>query len=276
MAEPASIARLGRLLADAERVTGLSIAVHDRTGAFQSLGLGARHGHLHAFCLLGRGSLPGFDRRCQEHCWQAQNRRAAEGGEPFVHSCWKGGSEACAPVFRDGVHLLTLFGGVLAAGTEPPIGLEAPARRAWKTLPPPDPARLAAVAQVLAAIGQGMLALLDEDRRHGADSRRETIERYIAAELHRPLTVAQLGRHLGLSPSRTAHVVSGLFGTSFIALLQERRVARAKHLLLSGDETVGAIAARCGFISQHWFSRLFTRLVGEPPGRWRRTHLPQA
>jgi AraC-like DNA-binding protein len=273
MAEPDACARL---LTDAERVTGLSIAVHDRTGCFQSHGLGSRYAHRHAFCQAGRYSLAGYDRRCREHCWQEQNRRAAETGEPFVHSCWKGGAEACAPVFRDGVHLLTLFGGVLAAAAQPPAGLEAPARRAWRTLPPPDPARLAAVAQVLAAVGQGMLALLDEERRRGAGSRREAIERFIAAELHRPLTVAQLGRHLGLSPSRTAHVVTALFGKPFIALLQERRIARAKHLLLSGEESVGTIAARCGCVSQHWFSRLFTRVVGEPPGRWRRTHLPPA
>ena len=219
MAEPDACARL---LTDAERVTGLSIAVHDRTGCFQSRGLGSRYAHRHAFCQAGRYSLAGYDRRCREHCWQEQNRRAAETGEPFVHSCWKGGAEACAPVFRDGVHLLTLFGGVLAAAAQPPAGLEAPARRAWRILPPPDPARLAAVAQVLAAVGQGMLALLDEERRRGAGSRREAIERFIAAELHRPLTVAQLGRHLGLSPSRTAHVVTALFGAPVFALVAWR------------------------------------------------------
>ncbi len=268
--------RIQLLLDDAQRVAGLSVTVHDRTGTLAGYLPGRWYSHRHPFCLAGRDTCPGFEGRCQEHCWQAMNRRAAAAGEPFVHSCWKGGAEACAPVLRDGVHQLTIFGGILAAEPRPPAGLEPVAARAWRTLAASDPVRLLAAARVLAAVGQGLLALLDERRRLDAGSRRAAVERFIEVGLHRPLALAELGRHLGLSVSRAAHVVRDQFGVSFGTLLLDRRLALACHLLAAGDASVGEVARRCGFASQQWFSRVFTRRHGEPPGRWRRTHRPQA
>ncbi len=180
------------------------------------------------------------------------------------------------PVLREGVHHLTLFAGVLRAGAAPPAGLDPSAVRAWRTLPPADPARLADVGQVLATLGLGILALMDAQRRYGVGTRTAAIEAYIDGELHRRPTVAGLAERLGLSSSRTAHLVTAQFGMSFGALLQDRRLARARHLLATTDATAAAIAGRCGFISQHWFSRLFTREVGSSPGRWRRFNRPSA
>lgn len=262
--------RLERLLADAERVTGLRVTVHDRTDAFSGLLESDRYAHQHPFCRAGRGDDPSTDQRCQAHCRYAMNARAADPAtDPFVHACWKGGSEACAPVHREGVHRLTLFGGALRAGTEPPPGVGPEARRAWRQLPPPDPARLAAAAGVLVAVGHGMLAVLDLAAADGG-TRRAVIDRLVEANLERGLAPAELGRHLGLSPSRAAHAVAEIYGEPLGELMRQRRLARARRLLLSTDLPAGEVARRCGFASQHWFNRLFARALGEPPARWRR------
>lgn len=258
--------RLARLITDAERTTGLTITVHDRTGAFFGV-QGEFHSHRHWFCAAGRD---GNGNRCLAHCRDAVNARAAVPGcEPFIHSCWKGCSEAAAPVQRDGVHRLTVFGGATRSGAEAPPGLGPEARRAWRQLPPPDPARLAAAATVLAAVGQAMLVSLD-DHTSAGEGRRGAIDRLIEGRLHGELGPDAVGRHLGLSPSRAAHVVAELYGMPLGELLRQRRLERAKRLLLASDEPVGAVARRCGFASQHWFNRLFARAVGEPPARWRR------
>jgi AraC-like DNA-binding protein len=259
--------RLTGLLADAERTAGLHITVHDRTGAFAGL-IDGFHWHRHWFCVAGKPEHPDYGDRCQAHCRFALNGRCADPGcAPFVHTCWKSGSEAVAPVHRDGVHMLTLFGGVLRAGTAPPSGVIPEVSRAWRQLPPADPTRLAAAARVLAAIGQGMLTMLAEQP--PAEGRRGMIDRLIEGRMHEALGPAQLGRHLGLSPSRAAHVVAGIYGMALGDLLRERRLARAQRLLVASDAAVGVIARRCGFVSQHWFNRLFTRNVGMPPARWR-------
>lgn len=262
-------ARLARLLADAERITGLTVTVHDRTGDFAGR-IGESFHHRHWHCEAGRNASSGGGQRCLAHCYRLVNARAAVPGcEPFVHSCWKGCSEATAPVQRDGVHRLTLFGGATRSEATPPAGLAPEAGRTWRQLPPADPERLAAAASMLAAVGQAMLAMLDA-RTGQEGGRRSEIDRLIEARLHQSIGPAEVGCHLGLSPSRAAHVVAQLYGMALGDLLRERRLARAKRLLLASDEAVGAIARRCGFASQHWFNRLFTRAVGEPPARWRR------
>lgn len=268
--------RIAALIAQAERVSGLTLTVHDTEATADHIPLRSRHGHTHRFCETGRATHPGYDRRCQEHCRYGLKRRAAANPEAFVHTCWKGGAEACAPVHRDGVHQLTVFGGITRAATTPPADLEPAARRAWQALPSADPQQLAAIAPLLVAVGHGILALVDEARRNDRDSRQAVIERCVEAHLHEPLDIGFLAAQLGLSASRTAHLVNEHCGMSFGLYLQGRRLARAKHLLQTSDARVGVIAQRCGIANQQWFSRLFTRAEGLAPGRWRKTHRSRA
>jgi AraC-like DNA-binding protein len=185
-----------------------------------------------------------------------------------------------APIVRGDEHRLTLFGGPARSGPIPPEDLVPEARHAWRQLPLPDPARLAAAANLLTALGQALLVLLDGQIAAGG-GRKAAIDRLIEARMHAELGPAEIGpaeigQALGLSPSRAAHVVTGLYGMPFGELLRERRLARARHLLLTGDDPVGAVGRRCGFASQHWFNRIFARATGEPPARWRRRQRRQA
>ncbi len=260
--------RLLRLHRDAERITGLTIVVHDRTGSFIDL-IKEFKGHRHWFCLAGKREHPDYDHRCQAHCRFAMNARAAAAdAEPFVHDCWKGGSEAVAPIHRRGVHMLTLFGGPLRSGPHPPSGVIPEINRVWRQLPPADPDRLLAVSSVLVAVGHAMLELLNA--RAEGSGRKAAIERLIERRMHEHLGSEDLGRHLGLSPSRAVHVVAELYGKAFGDLLRDRRLARAQQLLVAGDDPVGVIAKRCGFLNHQWFNRLFARTFGMPPARWRR------
>ena len=270
--------RIAQLFQDAEQLTGLLITVHDRDGSLTGQPLDYRRfTHQHPVCTAGRGTVPGYDARCQAHCRHGLNAQAgAVGAEVFVHRCWKGVAEVCVPIHRAGAHRLTLFAGAARAGEQPPPELTLEARRAWRLLPDIAEDRLLLAGRVLAAVGQGLLTLLDEHVSQGGGTRKAAIDRFIEAELHRPLAPADLGGLLGVSPSRAAHIVVEVYGTALGDLLRRRRLARAKHLLTTTDETVGVIAARCGFISQHWFNRLFARVEGSPPGTWRRRQRPWA
>ncbi|MCR4468207.1 AraC family transcriptional regulator [Burkholderia sp. SCN-KJ] len=52
--------------------------------------------------------------------------------------------------------------------------------------------------------------------------------------------------------------------------LLEQRVIRARHLIETTDMTLAEIAAVCGFADQSHLNRIFARIVGHPPGAWRR------
>jgi transcriptional regulator GlxA family with amidase domain len=52
--------------------------------------------------------------------------------------------------------------------------------------------------------------------------------------------------------------------------LLEQRVIRARQLIETTSMTLAEIAAACGFADQSHLNRVFARIVGHPPGAWRR------
>ena len=81
-------------------------------------------------------------------------------------------------------------------------------------------------------------------------------------------TLDALARRLGTSP-RTLHRRLAREGTSFAALLDEARHARALALLADPRRTVGAIAFALGYRDATTFARAFRRWTGETPSEWR-------
>ena len=49
------------------------------------------------------------------------------------------------------------------------------------------------------------------------------------------------------------------------------RLAKAKQLLLAGEQPLTAVAADTGFADQAHFCRVFRKYVGAAPSRWKKT-----
>jgi len=84
-------------------------------------------------------------------------------------------------------------------------------------------------------------------------------------------SLAGLAREAGLSPFhflRTFRQVAGLTPHQFIL---RTRLNRAALRLRRSAEPVTAIAYDCGFNDLSTFNRRFRRLIGLPPGAWRKT-----
>jgi AraC family transcriptional regulator len=96
------------------------------------------------------------------------------------------------------------------------------------------------------------------------------IQGYIAANLHGTIRVMDLVRVLQFSPNRFDRVFKESFGCTPHQYVMRRRIERAQSLLLMSDDSLSQIAAECGFVNPSHLSNLFHRIVGEPPGRWRR------
>ena len=95
---------------------------------------------------------------------------------------------------------------------------------------------------------------------------------YIAVHLHARIRVADLVRVLQLSPNRFGQVFKESFACTPHQYVMRKRIALAKNLLLVPGETLGEIAAKCGFGNQSHLSNLFRKMTGQAPGRWRRIH----
>lgn len=89
----------------------------------------------------------------------------------------------------------------------------------------------------------------------------------------RPFAVAELARHIGLSPSHLRARFHQLTGRSLGRHLRDLRLQHACNLLHNGQESIGEISQQCGFDSLFSFSRAFRHALGCAPTVYRSRHL---
>lgn len=120
---------------------------------------------------------------------------------------------------------------------------------------------------------------LPADGRNGARTESailsDRIAQYIAARFAEPLTLAQVGEALKVSPYHAAHVFKESTGLPPIQYVIRRRMGEAQSLLISTDFSAAQIAVMVGCDSASHFSGMFKRVVGLPPVQFRRWYLEE-
>ena len=91
-----------------------------------------------------------------------------------------------------------------------------------------------------------------------------------AAELP-SLSVAALARRADMGETAFRAAFRTLTGVSPRDYIEQRRIARAKHLLAITDRSVKAVAMSEGYDDVYHFSRVFKRVTGVAPSEFRRT-----
>ena len=91
----------------------------------------------------------------------------------------------------------------------------------------------------------------------------------VDADLSGHWDVARLAEVMCLSPVRVRQIFAREVGVAPGRYLTLRRVAHARDLLAGTDLTSVEIAERCGFADPRHFSRVFCRLTGVRPTRYR-------
>jgi transcriptional regulator GlxA family with amidase domain len=99
------------------------------------------------------------------------------------------------------------------------------------------------------------------------------IDRALAAMESAPAerwTVAKLAKVAGLSRAAFARRFAAEVGASPLRHLRAVRLGRVAELLSTTDASLADAAARVGYASEFALSRAFRRVVGIPPGVFRR------
>lgn len=92
---------------------------------------------------------------------------------------------------------------------------------------------------------------------------------YIEGNLESRITIDQLAATAGWSRSHFQRVFGEKVGVCPTEYIQLRRIQAAMVMMRTTSEKLSAIAINCGHGDQAHFTRVFRRLVGMPPRRWR-------
>lgn len=105
--------------------------------------------------------------------------------------------------------------------------------------------------------------------RRVSDVNLRRLEDYVLANLSADIRVADLAALCCLSPGYFHQAFRSQTGQTPMACVQQRRMQRARQLLLETDRALGVIAADVGFRDQGSFSRACRQHFGCPPSALR-------
>jgi AraC family transcriptional regulator len=93
---------------------------------------------------------------------------------------------------------------------------------------------------------------------------------HVAAHYGGEITIEELAREAGLSPSHFSRLFKETTGDTPYQFVMDYRVEQAKKMLPEKDRPLIDVALRCGFSDQPHFNRIFKRLTGQTPKEYRR------
>lgn len=149
-------------------------------------------------------------------------------------------------------------------------------RRMWREAATSDPA----ASLMVDGLTQKLLGRLLSDVQstkppvsEGREFDQRTLARifdFIESRVDAHLTLEKLAGVAHCSLSHFARAFKKTTGKTPHQYLMERRIDRAKHLLMAGDLPLAQVAYDCGFASQSHLTDVFRRLTGVTPARFRR------
>lgn len=105
------------------------------------------------------------------------------------------------------------------------------------------------------------------------DVKHQTIIRQVSAfiqeHLSEKLTLEQVARQVHLSKSYLCRILKEELGCTFTEYTNRLRIERSKTFLHRSTMSLSEIACAVGFDDQSYFTRIFKRVVGMPPGKYR-------
>jgi len=102
----------------------------------------------------------------------------------------------------------------------------------------------------------------------------ERAGQFMAANLDRPLTLAEMARAAALSRTHFAASFRAYHHQSPARFHLRQRIEKAATELIVGPRSIKDVAAAYGFQTVHHFSRCFARHMGLPPAAYREAHAP--
>ncbi len=213
-----------------------------------------------------------------ERCVSMDNDKRSEvlsSGRTITYRCHAGLRECLAPVCIGGVPAgfvmlgqFRLVEDSIPAAPDTPLKMQMRMQESFDALPCFSEEKLHAILGVLRTLIDYItvreLAVLQ------GDHLREEIDKYIEKHATEDIRLPDMAKKLGRSVSTISQFLRKNYQITFKGLLLERRLKIAEQFWRNQpDATVAEVAFASGFRDQFYFSRVFHKLRGTPPGRYR-------
>ena len=100
----------------------------------------------------------------------------------------------------------------------------------------------------------------------------KAVSGYITENLNGRITVGQLTRKFGVSDTYLQNAFRSVYGMPVISFIRAQKMQSAAQVLIHTDRTVEEIAEEFGYGNESKFSAAFRKIMGDPPGVYRREH----
>ncbi|GAC1533590.1 MAG: hypothetical protein NVS3B15_14260 [Sediminibacterium sp.] len=95
---------------------------------------------------------------------------------------------------------------------------------------------------------------------------------YIQMHLKQSLTVSHLAKRANQHPDYFSREFLKYTGVRPLHYIHEKRIERAQYLITTTNMPYSEIALNTGFDNVHHFSKIFSKITGIPPNRYRKQH----
>lgn len=108
------------------------------------------------------------------------------------------------------------------------------------------------------------------------DDTAQLIRRLLLARVRDRLSVNQIAREVGASPTSAKEKFRAAFGCGIISYYNQLKIWQAKRLLNDPSLTIEEVSCQLGFSTPSYFSRAFLKQVGESPSAYRQRNAESA
>jgi len=97
----------------------------------------------------------------------------------------------------------------------------------------------------------------------------QEVRQFIEENYTREIPIAFICKEFGINRTKLQEGFNQLFGVSVHVLISQMRMEKARSMLKETDEAVKTVGLECGYKTLSSFTRVFTKLHGISPKRYR-------
>ena len=113
------------------------------------------------------------------------------------------------------------------------------------------------------------IVIINPEEELNTEKKIEMINRYLDCNLCNKITLEDLASYVKMNRTYFCMFLNNHFKEGFSDYINRRRIEKACYMLKSTNKDIPSIVSECGFKTVPYFTRVFTKVKGITPGKYR-------